>query len=245
MALHTLHYSGVAYRARAEWEKEEARRREDIERGEQRLDERRTALDRKYETLDAREAQLAGRETELDARAGELESALRDHDRLRDEARRKLEGLAGMTGEEARRQLVHDLEDAARAEAANSIREIKENARREAEREARNIISLAIQRVAADHTAESTVSVVALPSDEMKGRIIGREGRNIRAFEMATGIDVIIDDTPEAVILSGFDPVRREIARIFERHGFIWGGKWYHYDTMHFEYRPELLRAAR
>ena len=119
-----------------------------------------------------------------------------------------------MTGDEATRRLMMEMEEEARARAANSIREIKENARREAEREARNIISLAIQRIAADHTAESTVSVVSLPSDEMKGRIIGREGRNIRAFEQATGIDVIIDDTPEAVILSGFDPIRRETARL-------------------------------
>ena len=204
----------AAFHARAEWEREEAKRREDVERGEQRLDERRTALDRKYEILDTREAQLDARDAELTARATALQAATLEHERLRDEARRKLESLAGMSGADARRTLVHDMEDAARAEAANSIREIRENARREAEREARNIISLAIQRVAADHTAESTVSVVSLPSDEMKGRIIGREGRNIRAFEMATGIDVIIDDTPEAVILSGFDPVRREIARI-------------------------------
>jgi ribonuclease Y len=119
-----------------------------------------------------------------------------------------------MSADEARRQLMHEMEEAAKAEAAQRIREIKEEARRDADREAKKIISLAIQRIAADHTAETTVSVVALPSDEMKGRIIGREGRNIRAFEQATGIDVIIDDTPEAVVLSGFDPVRRETARI-------------------------------
>ncbi len=203
-----------AYRAREEWEREEARRREEIERAERRLDERRTALDRKYDILDEKEHELEGREKALGQRAAQVEKRSEEYDGLVATARARLEALAGMTAEEARRQLVRDLEDQARAEAANTIREIKENARREAEREAKNIISLAIQRIAADHTAETTVSVVSLPSDEMKGRIIGREGRNIRAFEQATGVDVIIDDTPEAVILSAFDPVRRETARL-------------------------------
>src|SRR5690606_7918453 len=154
------------------------------------------------------------REHELDLRRQEIERQAAEAERLTAQARNRLEALAGMTAEEARRQLQQEIEEEARARAANTVREIKENARREAEREAKNIIALAIQRIAADHTAESTVSVVSLPSDEMKGRIIGREGRNIRAFEQATGIDVIIDDTPEAVILSGFDPIRREVARL-------------------------------
>lgn len=204
----------AAYRAREEWEREEARRREEVEKGEQRLDERRATLDRKSELLDTREGELTGRDKELERRAGELSKLETEQERLTAETRKRLEALAGMSGEEARQRLLHDYEEEAKAEAGSRLREIKENARREAEREARNIISLAIQRVAADHTAESTVSVVSLPSDEMKGRIIGREGRNIRAFETATGIDVIIDDTPEAVILSGFDPIRREVARI-------------------------------
>jgi ribonuclease Y len=203
-----------AYRAREEWEREEARRREEVERAESRAEERRAALDRRYDVLEDRNRQLEGREKELEARSSEVERLRQGAQAADLEARRKLEALAGLSSEEALRRLMQGLEDEARARAANTIREIKENARREAEREAKNIIALAIQRIAADHTAESTVSVVSLPSDEMKGRIIGREGRNIRAFEQATGIDVIIDDTPEAVILSGFDPVRRETARL-------------------------------
>jgi ribonuclease Y len=130
------------------------------------------------------------------------------------EERRRLEALAGMSAEQAKAELIGRMEEQARADAANSLREIRESARRNAEREAKKIVALAVQRVAADHTAEITVSSVALPNDEMKGRIIGREGRNIRAFELATGVDVIIDDTPDTVVVSGFDPVRREIARL-------------------------------
>lgn len=203
-----------AYRAREDWEREEARRREDLERAEQRIEERRSALDRKYDLLDGKERQVADRESALETRAAELQARDQATARVEQEARARLEALAGLSSEEALKRLMQGLEEEARARAANTIREIKENAKRDAEREARNIVSLAIQRIAADHTAESTVSVVSLPSDEMKGRIIGREGRNIRAFEQATGIDVIIDDTPEAVILSGFDPIRRETARL-------------------------------
>jgi ribonucrease Y len=203
-----------AYRAKQDWEREEARRREEIERAEGRIEERRTSLDRKYDLLVEKDRQLELRQKEVDARGEEIESQRAEAGRLQQTVESRIAALAGMTQDDARRMLMQQMEEQARAQAANSIREIRENAKREADREARNILALAIQRIAADHTAESTVSVVSLPSDEMKGRIIGREGRNIRAFEQATGVDVIIDDTPEAVILSGFDPVRREAARI-------------------------------
>jgi ribonuclease Y len=203
-----------AYKARQEWEREEDRRRKEMDQVERRMEERLTALDRKYDILDEKEKVVGERERELEQRSHVVARETQEVESLVQAARGKLESLAGMTAGEARAQLIQSMEEEARAQAANRIREIKENARREAEREARNIISLAIQRIAADHTAESTVSVVSLPSDEMKGRIIGREGRNIRAFEQATGVDVIIDDTPEAVILSAFDPVRRETARL-------------------------------
>jgi ribonucrease Y len=203
-----------AFRAREEWEREEARRREELERAERRVDDRRASLDRKTDQIEEKERQLEGREREVEVQRGAVAGSAAEYQRLLAEAAARLEALAGLTADEAKKQIIQQLEEEAKAIAANSIREIRESARREGEREARNIIALAIQRIAADHTAESTVSVVSLPSDEMKGRIIGREGRNIRAFEQATGIDVIIDDTPEAVILSGFDPIRRETARI-------------------------------
>jgi len=204
----------AAYQAKQAWEREETRRRDELERAERRLDELRTNLDRKYDLLEEKDRQLELREQAVEARNAELDQQIEEQRRLTVAARERLEHLAGLSAEDARQLLIREMEEQARSEAANRIREIKENARRGAEREAKNIIALAIQRVAADHTAESSVSVVSLPSDEMKGRIIGREGRNIRAFEQATGVDVIIDDTPEAVILSAFDPIRRETARL-------------------------------
>jgi ribonuclease Y len=203
-----------AFRLRESWEEEEQRHREDAERAEQRLVEYSDAQDRRFDTLNEKEAVQEQRTTELDQRASTLSDQSKEVEHARAELRTKLEALTGTSAAEARQQLIDDLKDEAKAEAANDLREIKDEAQRNAERESKKILGLAIQRMAADQTAEMTVSVVQLPSDEMKGRIIGREGRNIRSFEQATGIDVIIDDTPEAVVLSGFDPVRREVARI-------------------------------
>jgi ribonuclease Y len=202
------------FRLRETWEKEEGRRREDVEHLERRLAERSESLDRRFDSLVERETTQEDKSGELGERERELDSRSRQVALDQEQVRQRLEAVAGMSALDARQKLVDDLKDEARAEAGNAIREIKEEAQRTADREAKKILGLAIQRMAADQTAEMTVSVVQLPSDEMKGRIIGREGRNIRSFEQATGIDVIIDDTPEAVVLSGFDPVRREVARI-------------------------------
>ena len=202
------------FRLREAWEKEESRRREEIERAERRAEERSDALDRQFDRLNTREEELDRRAESVAHREGELQAREAEVEAQGAKARQRLERLAGMGQEDAKRELMDAMQDAATAEAANSLREIKETAHREAEKEAKKITALAIQRMAADLTAETTVSVVQLPSDEMKGRIIGREGRNIRSFEQATGVDVIIDDTPEAVVLSAFDPVRRETARI-------------------------------
>ncbi|MBI4421242.1 MAG: ribonuclease Y [Gemmatimonadetes bacterium] len=201
-------------RARDLWEQEAQRRREEIERHERRVEERETLIDRKLNALDERERELKRREQST----GDREKVLKQRDEEVAEAiakhRARLEQLSGISAGEAKEELKQQMTDAARSEAAAIIRNIQEEAKRNADREAKKIVSLAIQRLAAETTAESTVSAVALPNDEMKGRIIGREGRNIRAFETATGVDVIIDDTPDTVIISCFDPVRRETARL-------------------------------
>ncbi|MEN8374134.1 MAG: ribonuclease Y [Gemmatimonadota bacterium] len=202
------------FRAKEAWERDEAELRREAKDVEGRLESRRGTLDRREESIARREEELSSQEHALAGKMDALRAQAEGLERQRGEVRGRLEKLAGLSAQDAKRHLIQEFEEEARAEGANRLREIRESAKRDADREARNIISLAIQRIAADHTAESTVSVVSLPSDEMKGRIIGREGRNIRAFEQATGIDVIIDDTPEAVILSGFDPIRRETARI-------------------------------
>ena len=194
-------------RLRDELDKETRDRRNELQRSERRLFQKEETMDRKLESIEQKEQNLTNRQKELQKKFDDLDALIQKQ--VDD-----LERISGMTRDEAKDLLLKNIERTARHDAALLIREIEQEAKDEAEKRANNIIGLAIQRCAADHVAETTVSVVQLPNDEMKGRIIGREGRNIRALEQATGIDLIIDDTPEAVILSGFDPVRREVARI-------------------------------
>ena len=201
-------------KVREAWELEARKRREEVERDEKRVVEREQQLDKKVDLVDGKERELGRRASELGRREKLLEDRQTELDALVGEERRRLEQLAGLSASEAKAELIRRLEEEAQADAGNRIREIRESAKRNADREAKKIVALAVQRIAAEHTAEITASAVALPKDDMKGRIIGREGRNIRAFELATGVDVIIDDTPDTVVVSCFDPVRREVARL-------------------------------
>ncbi len=202
------------YQARADFEKETRDKRQELQNQERRLTQKEESLEKKMDLIEKREGDAVRREREISAREKvAIEKEERFEKGLR-EQRELLEKIANMTAEEAKRQLMLSMEDEAKFEAAKSIKRIEDEAKEEADKKSKNIISLAIQRYASDYVAEATVSVVNLPNDEMKGRIIGREGRNIRAIEAATGIDLIIDDTPEAVILSCYDPLRREIARL-------------------------------
>jgi ribonuclease Y len=192
---------------RAEGEAENRERRAEGQRQDRRLQQKEESLDRRSESLERRERQLTGKEQDLDEARQKVEA-------LKQEQASLLEQIASLPREEARQMLIAQVEGEVKSDIERRVRDLEAEGKLEADRRAHKIVGLAIQRCAADVVAETTVSVVNLPNEEMKGRIIGREGRNIRALEAATGVDLIIDDTPEAVILSGFDPVRREVARV-------------------------------
>jgi ribonuclease Y len=199
--------------AKAEFELEVKEQRREILQTEKRLLSREETLDRRTEQIDRRDAEAKKREQSIKDREQTVAGRQEELERLVEETRHQLERTAGLTRDEARKQLIQSMVDEAKHEAAKHIRLIEQEAREEADRQAKKIVSIAIERLAGEFVAERTVSVVHLPSDDLKGRIIGREGRNIRALEAATGVDLIIDDTPEAVVVSCFNPIRREIAK--------------------------------
>ena len=194
-------------RARSEYEKEEKSRRADLQKQERRLQQKEESLDRKTENIERKEEALAQKHAQADQEQEEIQGIKRAQTEM-------LERISGFTAEEAKNYLIAQVESQVTHEAAMKIKEIEQRAKEESDQRAREIVATAIQRCAADHVAEITVSVVPLPNDEMKGRIIGREGRNIRTIETLTGVDLIIDDTPEAITVSCFEPVRREVARV-------------------------------
>ena len=195
------------FRARTENARECKERRAEVQKQERRIQQKDEALDRKYESIESKEEKLTQKLKQLDEQREEVAA-------LKASQLEMLEKISGLTIEEAKAQLVAQVENEAKHDAAVKLKEIERQLKDEADQRAREVITTAIQRCAADHASEATVSVVPRPNDEMKGRIIGREGRNIRTLETLTGVDLIIDDTPEAITLSSFDPVRREIARI-------------------------------
>jgi ribonuclease Y len=202
------------FKMKSEFDAETKETRSEIIRRERRLSQKEENIERKTEQFDQREREIIRQERFLAKREDQIDGREKRYNELIEEQKMQLEKISGLTAEQAKELLIRAMENEARYEAAKIIKRIENDAKEEADRKAKKIIATAIQRYAGDYVAERTVSVVQLPNDEMKGRIIGREGRNIRALESATGIDLIIDDTPEAVILSGFNPVRREIARI-------------------------------
>jgi len=196
-----------AIQLRQEAEKEANRKRQELERQEERVQKRQENLDRRFESMEKRERVLSKRQSQIDKRSHEVE-------KLNQQRLAELERVSSLTRDEAKDELLKMVEVEAGQDMARIIRQVEADIKQEADRKSREIVTLAIQRIASEQVSETVVSAVPLPSDDMKGRIIGRQGRNIRAFENATGVDVIVDDTPEAIILSGFDPVRREIARL-------------------------------
>ena len=201
-------------KSKTEFEKESRERKSDLESLEKRLRSKEENLDKRMDLFVQKETSLESREKGLSLKESQFHEKQSRLDNLIEEQRKSLERLAGISSEEAKDLLVKSMESEAKRESAVLLRKIEEETRRNSDKLSREIVAYAVQRFAGDFVAENTVSVVNLPNDEMKGRIIGREGRNIRAIEAATGIDLIIDDTPEAVVLSSFDPVRREVAKI-------------------------------
>ena len=202
------------YKARIDFEQETKDRRQELLSLEKRVTQKEENLDRKVDVLEKKEIQIQQREKEIHSKEMAAEGRKKELETLISEEKEKLQRISGLTADEAKRLLLSRMESEVRRESLLMVKRVEAEAKEVADKKAREILGLAIQRCAADHVVESTVSVVNLPNDEMKGRIIGREGRNIRALEGATGVDIIIDDTPEAVVLSGFDPIRREIARL-------------------------------
>jgi len=201
-------------RGKAEFEKEVREARRELQNQEKRLIGKEEMIDKRMDSVDKREGELSRRETALKSREKAIEEQAVECARQVDQARRQLEQVAGMTREEAKKSLIDEMTEEAKHDSAKRIRVIEEGAKEEAVRKAQKIVALAIERLAGDFVAERSVTVFPLPNDELKGKIIGREGRNIRALEAATGIDLIVDDTPETVIISGHNPIRREVARL-------------------------------
>ncbi len=209
-----LEAKDILFRMKSDFDAETKETRADLQQREKRLIQKEENIDRKLEQFEQREAELGRKERDIVGREGRIEQEERRYQKLIEEQKQQLEMISGLTADQAKELLLRAMENEARYEGAKLIKRIENETREQADKKAKKIVATAIQRYAGDFVAERTVSVVQLPNDEMKGRIIGREGRNIRALEAATGIDLIIDDTPEAVILSGFNPVRREVARL-------------------------------
>jgi len=204
----------VVYQAKAEAEKESRERRSELNHLDKRLRQKEETLDRKFEQIDKKEQELSKRERDYTAKERSLQDKDNAFNKLLKDQKDTLERISGLSSEEARQELLRQVEEESRFESAKLAKRIEDEARENAEKKAKEVIGFSIQRYASDYVTDSTISSVTLPNDEMKGRIIGREGRNIRALEAATGVDLIVDDTPETVTLSAFDPVRREIARL-------------------------------
>jgi len=204
----------IVDKERKEFEQEIKDRKQQAQNTENRLNQREENLDRKIDALDKKEKDLVNKEKNISDKELNLKTKFDEVEKIKEEQRKTLERVSGMTREEAKKTLVSAMEEEAKQDAAILAQRIEQEARENADRKSKEILSVAIQRIAADHTTDITTSTVQIPNDEIKGRVIGREGRNIRAFEQATGVDLIVDDTPEAITVSAFDGVRREIAKI-------------------------------